>query len=532
MGAPAVLDEILQRLSQLPEDERARVMQDAAAVTAGDCWVPNPGPQTEAYFTDADELFYGGQAGGGKTDLGIGLALTAHHRSLLLRRTNKEAEGLVVRMADILGHRNGLDGRTNSWRFEDGKIVEIGGCQLEEDKQKRKGNPHDLIVFDEVSDFTETQYTFIIAWNRSAMEGQRCRVVCAGNPPTRPEGLWVVKRWAAWLDPRHPKPAKAGELRYYLEDDDGIEREVDGPGPHTVGDKEVIARSRTFIPAQLSDNPDLARTNYGAVLDSLPKELRDAYRDGKFRLILEDGAFQTIPTQWVMEAIARWKPQPPVGVPMCAIGLDVAQGGKDNTVAAPRYDQWYDLKTVPGKDTPNGAKAAAFALSVRRDGAEIIVDMGGGYGGAAYEWLSNNQIRCVAYKGAKTNPHARTKDKQLKFSNVRSQAYWQFRESLDPSQPGGSIVALPDDAELIADLCAPTFEVGPNGIKVEPKEDVVKRLGRSPDKGDAVVMSHWGGPSATSVMNDPNYARDAAGNLYRKTPKVVMAYSNMRRVRR
>jgi hypothetical protein len=40
--------------------------------------VPNVGPQTEAYFCEADELFYGGQAGGGKTDLLIGLALTAH----------------------------------------------------------------------------------------------------------------------------------------------------------------------------------------------------------------------------------------------------------------------------------------------------------------------------------------------------------------------------------------------------------------------------------------------------------------------
>ena len=37
-------------------------------------WVPNPGPQTQAFLCEADELFYGGEAGGGKTDGGIGLA--------------------------------------------------------------------------------------------------------------------------------------------------------------------------------------------------------------------------------------------------------------------------------------------------------------------------------------------------------------------------------------------------------------------------------------------------------------------------
>ena len=43
-------------------------------------WIPNKGPQTDAYFSEADELFYGGQAGGGKSDLILGLSLTSHDR--------------------------------------------------------------------------------------------------------------------------------------------------------------------------------------------------------------------------------------------------------------------------------------------------------------------------------------------------------------------------------------------------------------------------------------------------------------------
>lgn len=521
-----VLDDILHRLAAMPDKERAAVIEASMSATSEMAWVPNPGPQTEAYFTEADELFYGGQAGGGKSDLMIGLAMTDHESSLLLRRTNKEAEGIVVRMTDILGTRDGYNSQSGSWRVGE-RLIDIGGCQLEEDKQKRKGTPHDLIAFDEVSDFTESQYTFIIAWNRSVNPAQRCRVVASGNPPTRPEGLWVMKRWAAWLDPRHHNPAKPGELRWYTTDEDGQEIEVDGPGPYEIGGRLVKARSRTFIPAQLSDNPDLARTDYGAVLDALPKELRDAYRDGKFETSLRDGAFQCIPTQWVMEAIARWTPKPPSGVPMCAIGLDVAQGGDDQTVAAPRHDGWFaPLVKVPGRETPNGAKAAGFVTALRRDNARIVVDMGGGYGGACYEHLKDNEIDVTAYKGAEKSLK-RTKDRQLSFANKRSQAYWQFREALDPSQPGGSPIMLPDDPELIADLCAPTFEIGPRGVTLETKESVVKRLGRSPDAGDSVVMSWSDG--AKMASHGSEWLKGNVNGKFKRVPKVVLGHQAARR---
>gem|GEM_PF-3649773 len=73
----------------------------------------------------------------------------------------------------------------------------------------------------------------------------------------------MVRRWAAWLDPKHPNPAKDGELRWYLSTDSG-EVEVDGPGPHDVNGRMTRATSRTFIRSKLSDNPDLAATDYAA----------------------------------------------------------------------------------------------------------------------------------------------------------------------------------------------------------------------------------------------------------------------------
>src|SRR5271169_2530827 len=199
-----LLDQILDRVDRLDPQPKEELIDAASAGTRSFAWVPNPGPQSDAYFCQADELFYGGQAGGGKTDLGLGLALTAHRRSLVLRRVNKDAVKLVERCAEILGHRSGYSGQLQRWRLGD-RLIEFSGCEYEEDKQRFKGDPHDLIYFDEGTDFLASQYRFIIGWNRSVDEKQRCRVVVGSNPPTTPEGLWVIKHWAPWLDPRYTR---------------------------------------------------------------------------------------------------------------------------------------------------------------------------------------------------------------------------------------------------------------------------------------------------------------------------------------
>src|SRR3546814_19372552 len=66
-----------------------------------------------------------------------------------------------------------------------------------------------------------------------------------------------------------------------------------------------------------------------------------------------DAANQVIPTMWVIEAQKRWTPNPPPGVPMCAIAADASGGGRDPLILAPRHDGWYaPLVEVPGKDIP------------------------------------------------------------------------------------------------------------------------------------------------------------------------------------
>src|SRR4029077_9656715 len=75
----------------------------------------------------------------------------------------------------------------------------------------------------------------------------------------------------------------------------------------------------------------------------------------------------------------------------------------------------------------------------------------------------------------------------LHFLNVRAFMYWSFREALDPENGDG--IMLPPDTELKADLCAPRWMMRVSGIQVEDKDEISKRIGRSTDAGDAVVLA-------------------------------------------
>ncbi len=486
----STLDEILAKLSTMPDASKKEVLAQSAKATKDLAWIPNPGPQTDAFFSEADELFFGGQAGGGKTALSIGLALTQHKRALILRRIKGDAAKIVPMIADVLGTRDGYNGQDHTWRIPDGRQIDINGCEYEDDKQRFKGDPHDLIAYDELTDFTGSQYRFINGWNRSVDPNQRCRVVGASNPPTTAEGRWVISYWGPWLDPKHPNPAKPGELRWYTTIE-GVDTEVDGPGPHIIpGEPEpILARSRTFIPSSLSDNPDLARTNYASVLASLPDELRRAYRDGDFTVGLKDRDFQVIPTAWVQAAQERWTPDGYKGNAMTAMALDPAGGGNDAAELVCRYGGWYaQIETMEGKGTADGSLTGASVVKHRRDGCPIVVDVGGGYAGAVIERFKDNDIPYSGFNGA-ADSTAKTKDGTLQFANKRAEAHWRLREELDPTQEGGSAIALPPGNELLADLTATTWKLTAKGILLNPKDEIRKLLGRSPGKGDVVVMT-------------------------------------------
>ena len=267
----------------------------------------------------------------------------------------------------------------------------------------------------------------------------------------------------------------------------------------------VRPTSRTYIPASLADNPYYAASGeYQRQLDGMPEPYRSLLMGG-FRVAFQDAPNQVIPTAWVTAAQARWMSKPPAGVPMCAMGVDVTGGGTDPMIIAIRHDGWYaPMVVVPAKDLPverAGRMGAGIVVTHRRNGAKVIVDMGGGFGIPMYEQLKANEIDVHPYKGGDASVR-RTKDGSLKFFNKRSEAVWKFREALDPDQIGGSPIMLPEDPTMVADLTALTLDMEFNGIKCESKETLCDRLGRSTDRGDAVIMA-WskGARAATHIRS-------------------------------
>ncbi len=519
--AASVLDELLARVRAKPAVVRDRIAREARAATRHMRWVPNPGPQTQAYLSKADITLYGGQAGGGKSHLLVGWGVNEAENGIIFRRELSQTDGLEAEGKKIIATTASFNGQDREWTWPDAKTLKLGGMKDVDSWMGHAGRERDYLGFDEGGEFVEIQVASIMAWLR-AKPGKRTRVIIASNPPRSNDGIWLLEWFAPWLDDKHPLyPTEPGKLRWavYVASEDGSGRTewVDGPGEYTIDGETYAARSRTFIPASLEDNPYRNTPEYRATLQSLPEPLRSQLLYGNWKAGLADNANQCIPTSWIRAAMERRKeqPKPPEGVPMCAIGVDASGGGADQMVQAQRWDGWYgDLIKTPGSELPKnklGSHAAGLVLSNRRDNALVIVDMGGGYGGSMLEHLEENQIECAGFKGAEATTR-RSRDGKLKFVNKRAAAYWAFREALDPDQPGGSPIAIPYDPRLLAGLASPTFEVTSNGIKLEPKVvrnekgrvvgGVMAKLGYSPDEADAVVMAWFEGPRETTNALD------------------------------
>lgn len=454
-------------------------------------WSPLPGPQTLAYESIADVVGFGGAAGGGKTDLACGKAISQHQVVQIFRREGTELNAIIDRLEAIVGHRDGLGGKPPVWRSPAGTCRLIEFCSVPNlgDERKFQGRAKDLLVVDEAANFLEAQVRFLMGWVRTTDPNQRTQTLLTFNPPTSAEGRWVIQFFAPWLDPKFAgKRAQPGELRYVAVLD-GKDRWVDSGEPFTHKGELILPQSRTFIPSRITDNPYLVGTNYMSTLQALPEPLRSQMLYGDFQAGVEDDIWQVIPTRWVEAAMARWTDRSPKGE-MMQIGVDVARGGQDSTTIAPRHatgtnDLWFDrLKQIKGADTDDGDKCAGQVLIARRDDAPINIDIIG-VGSSPYDSLRRAGAQVWGVNVAES---ARGTDKSgaLTFFNLRSELWWRLREALDPVADTG--IALPPDPELLAEMCAPRWSMSGKTVKVESRDEIVKRVGRSPDKATAVVL--------------------------------------------
>jgi hypothetical protein len=450
-------------------------------------WLPTPGPQTDAYYSQADLLLFGGSAGGGKSSLLMGTALTAHTNTVIFRRAYVDIRGLEEELVKITGSRTGYNGSDKVYRNAD-RVIEFGALEKPGAEFSWQGRPHDFIGFDEGAQLNAAKVQFVLGWMRTTKPGQRCRAVIASNPPMGGEGEWLIKWFAPWLDPMYPNPAKPGELRWCVQlGDDTIW--VDGPGEHDIGGQVRPALSRTFIPSKLSDNPYLRDTGYRERLENLPEPLRSQLINGDFLAGREDHEWQVIPTAWVKAAQDRWLKAPEKRRTMIALAGDIALGGKDDVVLAPLYeDAWFGpLITVPGADFKDPADIGDLMLKHRRDGADLSVDGTGGWGSGVKSRLkTHHEIDCASIVFSAESA-AKTKDGKLGFVNLRAEMLWKLREALDPES--GDDPMLPPDPRILAELTTPRYRLRRTDILVESKDEIRKRLGTSTDRGDAIMMA-------------------------------------------
>jgi hypothetical protein len=500
-------EEIAELLPYLTAAERRQIDAIVAQWSAVP-WRPLAGPQTMAYESEADIIGYGGAAGGGKTDLGCGKSITQHQKVMVLRRVGTELTGIVDRFTELFGNRDGFNGQQNIWRTKrrDGVPlqIEFGAVPNLGDEKKYQGRPHDLLWPDEAANFLETQIRFLAGWIRSVDPNQKCQMLLTFNPPTSAEGRWLVTFFGPWLDKKHPLyPQEPGKLLWaaMVPADNGTSRDlwVDGPEPFVLADGEpcydfdpedyppeeiITPKSRTFIPARVTDNPHLYGTGYMAQLQALPEPLRSQMLKGDFAAGMEDDPWQVIPTLWIEAAMARWR-EPNVKPEMDSMGVDVARGGKDQTTIARRHGNWFDRTLVyPGTQTPDGPAVSGLVIAALRDAAPIHIDVIG-VGASPYDFLRSAKQQVIGVNVAeKSLGHDRSG--RLSFANLRSELWWRMREWLDPSNNTGAM--LPDESELLAELTAPKWRLRGPIIEIESRDQIIERIGRSPDRASAYIL--------------------------------------------
>lgn len=217
--------------------------------------------------------------------------------------------------------------------------------------------------------------------------------------------------------------------------------------------------------------------------------------EGDFHSADEDGV---IPSSWLDAAFQRWKDWDAAGRPLDTeltegrrtLGVDVARDGQDRTVLAPRLGNLIvELRDFAKQDTMQTVgHVIACTNNPDYSGMMPVVDVIG-IGAGVVDRLREQEYTVEAFNASEGTTR---KDitHEFGFVNCRSAAYWGLREALDPARD--PTLALPPHDMLIGDLTSPKWKATSGGkIQVESKDDIKKRIRRSTDYGDAVIMAWW-----------------------------------------
>jgi predicted phage terminase large subunit-like protein len=217
-------------------------------------------PQWAFLLDERREVMYGGSAGPGKSWALLATALLhvddPSYRALILRRTfaDLRKDGALMDMADqwLIGTPAKRKQDGVSWHFPSGARLSFGYLAAENHKYNYQSAAYTFVGFDELTQFTSSQYRYLFSRVRRAKgkagRGQRTplRVRSASNPG----GLgheWVKQRF---VDPMSPG----------------------------------TARNRLFVPALAIDNPHLDLDEYREMLAELDPVTRRQLEHGDWEV--------------------------------------------------------------------------------------------------------------------------------------------------------------------------------------------------------------------------------------------------------
>jgi predicted phage terminase large subunit-like protein len=230
-------------------------------------WIPHRPTARQALFLTSPtlEVLYGGAGGGGKSDALLAAAAqyveVPGYSALLLRRTYQDLAlpGALMDRSKAwwMGSAARWDDKNKSWRFPSGASITFGYLEHEDDKYRYASAEFQFIGFDELTQFTETQYTFLSSRLRR-LAGSRVplRKRSATNP-VGPGREWVRKRFIPDEAMREDEDTFFGHVWF-------------------IGDRE-------FVPARLEDNPHLDIGEYEKSLEHLDPVSKAQIRRGDWK---------------------------------------------------------------------------------------------------------------------------------------------------------------------------------------------------------------------------------------------------------
>lgn len=228
---------------------------------------------------------------------------------------------------------------------------------------------------------------------------------------------------------------------------------------------------------------------------------------GMFPKVAED---VLIPYEWIEIANERWKECQSEGfitAKSCRLGVDVAGMGRDDSVLCPRYGNYVpEIKVHQSAGKADHMHVVGMILEyVKKKGSKAFVDTIGEGAGVYSRLLEQNHKNVYSCKYSEGTNGLHDITGEYTFANMRAYCYWALRDWLNPKnnfQP-----ALPPCDRLMEEATETHWKFQSNGsIIIEPKEDIKKRIKRSPDYMDALANTFY--PNDYSFISEEEILRD------------------------